>query len=194
MSSCISRSRRSTSGLRGADCSQGVGGAQAGGPAVGALRAGYCSREEVTFGTEVTGGADRDTGGFLKESGWPPGATAAAWGAGAVVGAESSAGPANATQQYARLRSLSRGRSVCAGGARGPEGCREGRLRAWGGEDEGRKVVVRRVERLEEEGGRAGEAGMQTGWRGRRKEMEWRGPNRGSSEAGAGGGEEGGEG
>lgn len=103
LSSCISRSRRSTSGFRApADCSKGVRGAQAGGPAVGALPVGNCSPAEVVFGTEVTDGTDLDTGGFLKESGLLPGAKAAACGTGAVVDANSRAEPVKATRRVPR--------------------------------------------------------------------------------------------
>lgn len=92
-SSCISRSRRATSGFRApAVCCKGVGGAQARGQAVGAPPAGNGGPAEVTFGTEGTDGTDLDTGGFLKESGWLPGT-------GAVVDAKSSGEPANTTHR-----------------------------------------------------------------------------------------------
>lgn len=120
LSSCISWSRRSTSGFRApADCSKGVAGAQAGGPAVGARPAGNCSPDEVVLWTEVTDRADLDPGGFLKESGWFPGANAVACGTGAVVDAKSSGEPANAAHGS---------RTAFAGsGAHGPEGSKEGR-------------------------------------------------------------------
>lgn len=141
LSSCISWSRRSTSGFRApADGSKGVGGTQAGGPAVGALPAGNCSPDEVVFWTEVADEADLDTGGFLKESGWLPGADVAAWGTAAEVDAKCSGEPANAT----------RGSRTAGGGsgAHGPEGSQEGRDGAKGR-------------------GRSEEEGM--GWRGERK-------------------------
>lgn len=90
---------------------------QAGGPAVGALLAGNCSPDEVVFGTEVTDGADLDTGGFLKDSGWLPGANAAACGIGALVDAKSSGEPANTTHS---------GLTACGGvGEAGHTGRRE---------------------------------------------------------------------
>ena len=111
---------------------------------MGALPAGNRSPGEVMFGTEVTGAADRDTGGFLKESGWLPGAKAAACGTGAVVDAESGAEPANATREN-RAAALtlprpgrSRGHAGYAGRRgvrRDGVGWREGRR---GGVEEGR--------------------------------------------------------
>lgn len=59
---------------------------------MGAPPAGNGGPAEVTFGTEGTDGADLDTGGFLKESGWLPGA-------GAVVDAKSRGEPANTTRR-----------------------------------------------------------------------------------------------
>jgi hypothetical protein len=103
LSSCISRSRRSTLGFRApADCSKGVGGAQPGDPAVGALPARNCGPGEVVFGTEVTDGTDLDTGGFLKESGLLPGAKTAACAAGAVEDVRSRGEPVNATHRVTR--------------------------------------------------------------------------------------------
>lgn len=128
LSSCISRSRRSTSGFRTpADCSKGVGGAQAGGPAVGAPLAGNCSPVEVVLGTEVTDGTDLDTGGFLKKSGLFPGAKAAA--RGAVVEAGSRGEPVNA--------SLPVTRGFHGSSRRGAGGEAWGGGRGWGRPEEG---------------------------------------------------------
>lgn len=109
---------------------------------MGALPAGNRSPGEVMFGTEVTGAADRDTGGFLKESGWLPGAKAAACGTGAVVDAESGAAPANATHENrAAALTLPRpGRSRGHAGYAGRRGVRRDGVewREGGGVEEGR--------------------------------------------------------
>lgn len=192
LSSCISWSRRSTSGFRApADGSKGVGWAQAGGPAVEAPPAGNCSPGEVVFRTEVADGADLDTGGFLKESGWLPGANVAAWGTAAVVDAKSGGEPANATRGS---------RTACGGsGAHGPEGSKEGGDGAEGrgrGEEEGmggeerEKGWVRRAEGMGWRRARDGRGvkGFK-GWKGERKGRgersegrRWRGGREGGEE------------
>lgn len=134
LSSRISRSRRSTSGLRAPAGSTGVGGAQAGGPAaVGTLPAGNCSPAEVVFAAEDADGTDLDTGGFLKDSGLLAGAKAAACGAGAVLGARSRGEPAKerGTDADARLTSL-RSQGAGIGERRGAEEGEEGGSRAEG--------------------------------------------------------------